>query len=52
MNSVMRFALPVVTSAATGWVMKKTRLPGVAAPVVSLVVGAAVAKAVQRSRFR
>ena len=48
MNTVVKYALPVVTSAATGWVMKKTRLPGVAASVVSLVVGAAVAKAVQR----
>ncbi|WP_328475937.1 hypothetical protein OHA21_20625 [Actinoplanes sp. NBC_00393] len=49
-NTIVRTALPVVTSAATAWVMKKTRLPGLAAPLVSLAVGAAVAKAAQRIR--
>ncbi|GIF17128.1 hypothetical protein [Actinoplanes teichomyceticus] len=50
MNTVVRTALPVVSSAATAWIMKKTRLPGIATPVVSLVVGGAVAKLAQRIR--
>ncbi|MEU4428984.1 hypothetical protein AB0F81_50960 [Actinoplanes sp. NPDC024001] len=50
MNVIVKTALPIVTSAATAWIMKKTRLPGLATPIVSLAVGAAVAKAAQRFR--
>ena len=48
MNIVVKTALPVVTTAATAWVMKKTRLPGIATPVVSIAIGAAAAKLAQR----
>ncbi|WP_158319316.1 hypothetical protein [Actinoplanes xinjiangensis] len=50
MSTAMKTALPVVTSAATAYVMRRTRLPRVATPVVSLVVGGAVAKLAQRIR--
>jgi hypothetical protein len=49
-NTVVKTALPVVTSAATAWLIKKTRLPAMAAPVVSLAVGGVVAKLAQRIR--
>jgi hypothetical protein len=49
-NTAVKIALPVVTSAATAWVMKRTRLPAMAAPVVSLAVGGLVAKLTQRIR--
>ena len=49
-DMIVRPALPVVSSAATAWIMKKTRLPAIATPVVSLAVGAAVAKVAQRIR--
>lgn len=49
-NTVVRTALPVVTSAATAWVMRRTRLPVIATPVVSLAVGGVVAKLAQRIR--
>ena len=48
MNTAVKTALPVVTTAATAWVMKKTKLPAIATPVVSVVVGGAVAKLAQR----
>jgi hypothetical protein len=47
-NTIVKAALPIVTTAATAWVMKKSRLPGLATPVVSGLVGAAAAKLVQR----
>lgn len=47
-NAIVKAAMPVVTTAATAWVMKKTRLPALATPIVSGVVGAATAKLVQR----
>ena len=50
MNTVVKTALPVVTSAATAWLMKRTRLPAMATPVVSLAVGGVVAKLAQRIR--
>jgi hypothetical protein len=49
-NAVVKTALPVVTSAATAWVMKRTRLPAMATPMVSLAVGGVVAKLAQRIR--
>ncbi|KHD75128.1 hypothetical protein MB27_24740 [Actinoplanes utahensis] len=49
-STAVRTALPVVTSAATAYVMRRTRLPGIATPVVSLVIGGAVAKLAQRIR--
>jgi ABC-type glycerol-3-phosphate transport system permease component len=49
-STAVKTALPVVTSAATAYVMRRTRLPRVATPVVSLVVGGAVAKLAQRIR--
>ena len=50
MKTVVKTALPVVSSAATAWVMKKTRLPAAATPVVTLAVGGVVAKLAQRIR--
>ncbi|WP_229074422.1 hypothetical protein [Actinoplanes sp. DH11] len=49
-NTIVKAALPMVTSAATAWVVRRTRLPAVAAPVVSIAVGAVVAKLAQRLR--
>lgn len=49
-NAVLKTALPLVTSAATAWVMQKTRLPRIATPLVSIAVGGIVAKAAQRLR--
>ncbi|BAL88006.1 hypothetical protein AMIS_27860 [Actinoplanes missouriensis 431] len=49
-STAVRTGLPLVTSAATAFVMRKTRLPVIATPVVSLVVGGAVAKLAQRIR--
>lgn len=40
----------MVTSAATAWVMRKTRLPAFATPVVTLAIGGAAAKLAQRIR--
>ncbi|MGX6601312.1 hypothetical protein ACWKSP_04105 [Micromonosporaceae bacterium Da 78-11] len=49
-KTVVKTALPMVTTAATAWIMKKTRLPALATPVVSLAVGGVVAKLAQRIR--
>jgi hypothetical protein len=47
---IVRTALPLVSSAASAWIVKKTRLPAIATPLVSLAVGAVVAKLAQRIR--
>lgn len=47
-NTIVKAALPMVTTAATAWIVKRTRLPAVATPVVSLAVGGVVAKLAQR----
>ncbi|GAA2851224.1 hypothetical protein Acy02nite_34670 [Actinoplanes cyaneus] len=49
-STIVRAALPVATTAATAWIMRKTRLPAVATPVVSMAVGGVVAKLAQRIR--
>jgi hypothetical protein len=47
-TTIVKAALPVVTTAATAWIMKKTRLPALATPVVSIAVGGVAAKLAQR----